>query len=82
MMVTQLQQSYLDVALQEYATYTLGQPGVFSLSTVRHAQVSTPADYTGPVLITFAASSGNTAVVFNITPQLVVKVIASAFASG
>ena len=47
-----------------------------------HVQVSTPADYVGPVTVSFAAPSGNTAITFNITPQLVVKVIASAFTSG
>ena len=41
-------------------------------------QVSTPADYTGPVNVTYAApASGAVSVGFTITPVLIVKVTAS-----
>jgi hypothetical protein len=42
-------------------------------------QVSTPADYTGPVTITYTAAGATASISFTIMTQLVVKVTACSF---
>lgn len=44
-------------------------------------QVSTPADYTGPVTVTYSSAAASTSLSFTIMTQLTVKVTACSFST-